>query len=300
MSEHFHHIPVMLKPSVDKLLTNRSGIYVDATFGGAGHSSEILSRLDSNGKLFGFDTDEDALQNEIMDDRFQLIHANFRYLKKYLKYYKIEKVDGILADLGVSSHHLDEYQRGFSFQSDSKLDMRMNSMQELTAEDVLMNYPEERLSYIFESYAEITNAKKISAAWVAGRKNNKVKRCSDFAQWLSPFVYGPRNKFLAKVFQGLRIEVNQELESLKTFLKQAEEVLKSGGRLVVLSYHSLEDRMVKQFLKGDEMMQESIFSTGKSIRKFEILTKNVILADEDEIKINPRSRSVRMRVAQKI
>ncbi|MEO6189376.1 MAG: 16S rRNA (cytosine(1402)-N(4))-methyltransferase RsmH [Saprospiraceae bacterium] len=299
MSKAYLHIPVLLEQSVSQLITKTDGIYVDVTFGGGGHSIEILKRLSSKGKLFAFDTDLEVQNNIIDDKRFQLIHSNFRYLKKYLKYFGIIEVDGILADLGVSSYHLDENERGFSFQSEYPLDMRMNSEQEFNAEDVLMNYSEEQLVRMWTDYAEITNAKKIAPQWIQARKSLRIRKCSEFAHWLSPFIYGPRNKFLAKIFQGLRIEVNQEMDCLQEMLRQSEELLSSGSRLVVLSYHSLEDRMVKQFVKGD--IENELNLVAKENRKrFKIINKDVIVADDEELKKNSRSRSVKMRVAQKI
>ena len=299
MSKAYMHIPVLLDQSVSQLIKKTDGIYVDVTFGGGGHSREILKRLSSQGKLFAFDTDLEVQNNIIDDKRFQLIHSNFRYLKKYLKYFGINEVDGILADLGVSSYHLDENERGFSFQSDYPLDMRMNSEQEFNAEDVLMNYSEEQLIRVWTDYAEITNAKKIAPQWIQARKSMRIRKCSEFANWLSPFIYGPRNKFLAKIFQGLRIEVNQEMVCLQEMLQQSEELLSSGSRLVVLSYHSLEDRMVKQFVKGD--IENELNLVAKENRKrFKIINKDIIVADDEELIKNTRSRSVKMRVAEKI
>ncbi|MEP7196382.1 MAG: 16S rRNA (cytosine(1402)-N(4))-methyltransferase RsmH [Saprospiraceae bacterium] len=300
MPETYKHIPVLLKQSVDQLITSPDGTYVDVTFGGGGHSKEILNRLSEKGKLFAFDTDKQALKNEINNDsRFQLIHSNFRYLKKYLRYFGIQKVDGILADLGVSSHHLDELNRGFSFQSDYPLDMRMNEEQEFSAEDILMNYSEDQLTRMWTEYGELTNSKKIAAQWVRERRTVRAKKCNEFANWVEPFIYGPRNKFLAKLFQGLRIEVNEEIKCLQELLSQSDEVLAVGSRLVVLSYHSLEDRLVKNFIKG-ELLNETEYSSRGRVKKFKVLTKDVILADEEELNKNSRSRSVRMRSAEKI
>lgn len=299
MSEQAVHVPVLLKESVDLLIGDPSGVYVDLTYGGGGHSREILGRLSEKGKLIAFDTDQDASHKLIRDKRFQWIHSNFRYLKKYLRYYKIEKIDGVLADLGVSSFHLDEEERGFSFQSDAPLDMRMNLAQEMTAADILAQYPEDKLFRIWSDYAEVTNAAKMAAKWINDRKSIRVRTCREFAQWLGPFIYGPRNKFLAKVFQGLRIEVNQEMESLKDVLLQTESLMVTGGRIVVLSYHSLEDRMVKQFLKG-ELAEAGLPWSQVGHSQWRLLNKNVLQASEEEIKRNPRSRSVRLRAAVKI
>ncbi len=298
MSKEQYHNPVLLNPSIDGLVLNKDGTYVDATFGGGGHSSEILRRLSANGKLVAFDTDEDVAQNRIDDNRLLFIKSNFRYLKKYLRYFEVKSVDGLIADLGVSSHQFDEDERGFSFQSDEPLDMRMSHQQSKTAEDVLMNYSETDLNRIWTDYSEVTNAHRISKQWMNDRRGRRLKTCKEFAHWLSPFVYGPRNKFLAKIFQGLRIEVNEELICLKELLEQSAEVLKPGGRLVILSYHSLEDRIVKQFLKGQT--ENSIATNQRIWPKFKIISKNAVTADEEEIKINPRSRSVKMRIGEKI
>lgn len=295
-----YHIPVLLHSSVDALITDKDGTYVDLTFGGGSHSREILNRLSSKGKLISFDKDEDAISNAITaDSRFQLIHSDYRYLKKYLKYYKINRIDGILADLGVSSHQLDVNERGFSFQSDEPLDMRMNTQQELTAESVLMNYNEAELTRIWTEYSELTNASRIAQKWIKDRKFIRLNSCKDFADWVAPFIYGLRSKFLAKLFQGIRIEVNGELQALSEMLQQSEDLLKPGGRIVILSYHSLEDRVVKKFLKAesDDPMD---WMNLKKEKKFLIINKNLIEADEKEIEKNSRSRSVKMRVAEKI
>ncbi|NOT38192.1 MAG: 16S rRNA (cytosine(1402)-N(4))-methyltransferase RsmH [Saprospiraceae bacterium] len=295
-----YHIPVLLLPSIDAMVTNRDGIYVDATYGGGSHSREILRRLSSSGKLIAFDKDSDALNNDIINDnRFQLIHSDYKYLKKYLRYYGIERIDGILADLGVSSHQLDENERGFSFQSDEPLDMRMNALQETNAESILMNYTEAELVRVWSEYSELTNALKIAQKWIKDRKFIRLNSCKDFSDWVTPFIYGPRNKFLAKLFQGLRIEVNGELQGLSELLRQSEELLIPGGRIVILSYHSLEDRIVKKFLKGDNEGPID-WMNNKSSKKFSIINKKLIEADEQEINKNSRSRSVKMRIAERI
>ncbi len=295
-----YHIAVLLQSSVDALITDQDGVYVDCTFGGGSHSKEILRRLSSNGRLFAFDKDTDALNNELKEDnRFQLIHSDFRYLKKYLRYYKIEKINGILADLGVSSHQLDVHVRGFSFQSDEPLDMRMNQDQELNAESLLMNYSESELTRIWRDYSEITNAAKIAHQWMKDRRFVKLNSCKDLADWVSPFMYGPRNKFLAKFFQGIRIEVNQELTGLSEMLQQAQDVLATDGRMVILSYHSLEDRIVKKFLKA-ESDSPLDWMNKNDTKKFRLINKNLIEADDEELNKNSRSRSVKMRVAERI
>ncbi|MCC6814952.1 MAG: 16S rRNA (cytosine(1402)-N(4))-methyltransferase RsmH [Saprospiraceae bacterium] len=295
-----YHIPVLLNSSVEALITNINGTYVDCTFGGGSHSRKILSKLGKKGRLIAFDKDKDSLRNSIdNDDRFQLIHSDFRYLKKYLLYYNIDKIDGVLADLGVSSHQLDENERGFSFQSDRSLDMRMNRNQELSAEMLLKNYSEMELSRVWKTYSELTNASKIAHQWIKERKSVRIKTCKDFAEWVSPFVYGPRNKFLAKLFQGIRIEVNQELSGLEELLQQCSELLQPGGRMVILSYHSLEDRLVKKIIKGESNEPLSFLNSNES-KMFRLVNRKLIEADDEEMENNSRSRSVKMRIAEKI
>ena len=290
------HIPVLLTESVDSLVSNPDGVYVDVTYGGGGHSRAILDKLNPGGRIFGFDQDEMAIKNKIEDNRLTLVWSNFRYLKKYLRYYKVEKVDGILADLGVSSFHFDTDDRGFSFQSDYPLDMRMNQEQELNAEGLLQTYSEVRLAKVFTQYGELTNGHLIAKKWIQDRKSTRLNGCASFAEWVSPFVYGKRNKFLAQLFQALRIEVNQELESLGEFLMQASDLLKPGGRLVVISYHSLEDRMVKNFIKTGLLDLENDYSLNRHKKTMKQLSKNVIVPSENELERNSRSRSAKMRV----
>ncbi|MBK9270175.1 MAG: 16S rRNA (cytosine(1402)-N(4))-methyltransferase RsmH [Saprospiraceae bacterium] len=293
------HRPVLLQSSVDALITDKSGIYIDATFGGGGHSKEILNRLDNDGKLFAFDRDADALENQISDKRLHLIKSDFRYLKKYLRYFGVTKIHGLLADLGVSSWHFDIGQRGFSFQQKGPLDMRMNAEQELTAEKVLTDYSEEELFRILTEYGEITNARPLVQKWVRERKALKINTCESFADWLSPFVYGKSQKFLAQVFQALRIEVNGELESLKELLSQSEELISKGGRIVVISYHSLEDRIVKSFLKGEWPLKSNEEVFGKKVKTMKQINKEIIVPDHHEVENNSRSRSAKMRVGEK-
>jgi len=301
MSEQeYVHIPVLLNESVEVLVSIPDGVYVDVTFGGGGHTRAILEKLNPEGRVFSFDQDEMALRNKIEDNRLTLVWSNFRYLKKYLRYYKIEKVDGILADLGVSSFHFDTDVRGFSFQSDYPLDMRMNQEQELSAEDVLKTYSEERLAKVFTQYGELTNGHLIAKKWIQDRKTIRLNGCASFAEWVSPFVYGKRNKFLAQLFQALRIEVNQELESLEAFLTQASEVLKPGGKLVVISYHSLEDRLVKNFIKRGTIDSDNEHSFERQKNRMKALTKDIIVPSINELERNSRSRSAKMRVGIKL
>ncbi|MGB3198936.1 MAG: 16S rRNA (cytosine(1402)-N(4))-methyltransferase RsmH [Saprospiraceae bacterium] len=296
MNNLYHHIPVLLTPSVDALIGNPSGVYIDATLGGAGHSRAILNRLDKNATLFGFDQDDAVGLNLPQDDRFVWIKSNFKYLKKYMEYYKIEMLDGVLADLGVSSFHFDEDQRGFSFQSQYPLDMRMNSSQPLRAIDILQQYSEVQLTTIFFEYGELTNAKKIAQAIIQDRKNRRWDSCIAFANWADAFVYGKRNKWMAQLFQALRIEVNQELSSLEMLLQEATDLLKKDGKLVVISYHSLEDRMVKNWMKQEKNV-DLIY--GKKDFLFSSWSKHAIVPDEKELEENSRSRSAKMRVGIK-
>jgi 16S rRNA (cytosine1402-N4)-methyltransferase len=293
---NYHHVPVLLNESIEALVQDPSGIYIDVTYGGGGHSKEILKRLDDKAFLFGFDQDDAVKANLPQDDRFIWIKSNFKYLKKYMEYFKIEKLDGVLADLGVSSFHFDEDGRGFSFQSQASLDMRMNQEQTLRAIDVLMNYSEAQLTAIFFEYGELTNAKKIAQRIIQDRKNRKWDSCISFAQWADDFVYGKRNKWMAQLFQALRIEVNQELSSLQLLLEDATELLKPEGRLVIISYHSLEDRLVKNWMKKERSI-DMIYGSKNFI--FSSWSKHAIIPSETEQEINSRSRSAKMRVATK-
>ncbi len=295
----YEHQPVLLTPSVDALITDKSGIYVDATFGGGGHSKEILNHLNDDGKLYAFDRDIDALDNQISDKRLVLVKSDFRYLKKYLRYLGVTKINGLLADLGVSSWHFDADQRGFSFQSGTALDMRMNVEQDLTAELVLKSYSETELIKILTEFGEITNAKPLVAKWIKERKMININTCDAFADWLDPFVYGKRQKYLAQVFQALRIEVNGELESLKELLIQSGDLVQAKGKLVVISYHSLEDRIVKSYFKGEWPIDSNVDVFGKRKKIFKQVNKEVIVPDQKEIEFNSRSRSAKMRVGEK-
>ncbi|UMQ40725.1 16S rRNA (cytosine(1402)-N(4))-methyltransferase RsmH [Chryseobacterium sp. Y16C] len=296
-----YHNPVLLKQSVDDLVTNPDGIYVDCTFGGGGHSREILSRLSDKGKLFSFDQDLDALKNAIDDPRFTLINQNFRFLENSLLMYGISQIDGVLADLGVSSHQFDEAERGFSTRSNAPLDMRMNIMQGLDAKRVINDYEEEQLADIFYYYGELREARKLARDIVHHRKTKSIETTEDLKKLFSYLPPHKVNKFYAQLFQAIRIEVNQELEVLKEMLVQAYNVLKPGGRLVVISYHSLEDRLVKRFLKNGMFEGEperDIYGNYK--KAFELVKSKAIIPDDKEIEENSRARSAKMRTGIKV
>ena len=298
-----YHTSVLLKDCIDNLNIKPDEVYVDLTFGGGGHSAEILKHLSPNGKLFAFDQDVDALKNKLIDPRFILIPQNFRFLKNYLRLHGITKVNGILGDLGVSSHQFDEASRGFSIRFDAELDMRMNQQNELTAKKIVNEYELKQLVFIFKEYAEIHNAAKLADQICEAREINEISTTTDLKEaikYCTPKF--EEHKYLAKVFQALRIEVNQEIEALKECLTQCLEVLESEGRLVVISYHSLEDRLVKNIIRSGniEGVEESdvIFGTRKKI--FKNLTSKPITPSETEIKLNTRARSAKLRVAIKI
>jgi len=296
-----YHNPVLLKQSVDDLVTNPDGTYVDCTFGGGGHSREILSRLSDKGRLFSFDQDLDALKNTIDDPRFTLINQNFRFLENSLLMYGVSQVDGILADLGVSSHQFDEAERGFSTRSNAPLDMRMNVMQSLDAKRVINDYDEEQLADIFYYYGELREARKLARDIVHHRKTKSIETTEDLKKLFSYLPPNKVNKFYAQLFQAIRIEVNQELEVLKEMLVQAYNVLKPEGRLVVISYHSLEDRLVKRFLKNGMFEGEperDIYGNYK--KAFELVKSKAIIPDDKEIEENSRARSAKMRTGIKV
>ncbi len=297
MSEY--HNPVLAQESIDALKIKKDGIYVDATFGGGGHSKLILNVLGAEGKLHGFDQDADALRNVPDDERFTLNHHNFRFLKRFMRYHGIEKVDGILADLGVSSHQFNEAERGFSYRFDADLDMRMNQRQAKNAADILNEYEAEDLQNVFSRYGEIRNSRTLAEAIVENRKFKKIKTINDFLELLGPLVRGKRNQYLAQVFQALRIEVNDEVGVLEDFLQQARDILAPGGRLVVISYHSLEDRLVKNLLKTGNLAGEVIKDDfGRIERPFKAITRKPIVPSEEEIAENSRARSAKMRVGE--
>jgi len=296
-----YHKPVLLKESVDALVNNPDGVYVDVTFGGGGHSREILSRLSEKGRLFSFDQDSDALNNAIEDSRFTLINQNFRFLENSLLMYGVAQVDGVLGDLGVSSHQFDKAERGFSIRSDAPLDMRMNNMQSLDAQSVVNDYEEELLADIFYYYGELREARKLAREIVRYRKETRIVTTEDLKKVFSYIPAHKSNKFFAQVFQAIRIEVNQELEALQELLVQSCRILRKGGRLVVISYHSLEDRLVKMFLKYQMFEGEperDIY--GNYEKKFELPYRKAIVPTEEEIEDNSRARSAKMRVGIKL
>ncbi|MBE0423363.1 MAG: 16S rRNA (cytosine(1402)-N(4))-methyltransferase RsmH [Lutibacter sp.] len=293
-----YHNPVLLKESVDGLNIKPDGVYVDVTFGGGGHSREILSRLNEKGKLFAFDQDEDAQRNAIDDPRFTLIPQNFRFIKRYLRFYGIKKVDGILADLGVSSHQFDEAGRGFSTRFDADLDMRMNQSGALSAFEVINKYDEEKLANVLFNYSELRNAKDIARRIVEKRSEEKIKTSFQLKEVLAAFVpKSQEHKVLAQIFQGIRIEVNQEIEALKEFLLQVPELLNEGGRLSVLSYHSLEDRLVKRFIRSGLFEGEPVKDYYGNITVPLKKVGQMVVPSFQEIKKNSRARSAKLRIA---
>lgn len=302
MEEQTYHIPVLLNESIEGMSLHPDGIYVDVTFGGGGHSKEILRQGDESIRLFSFDQDEDAERNIVNDERFTFVRSNFRYLYNFLRYHGVEQVDAVLADLGVSSHHLDEAERGFSFRFDGQLDMRMNKRAGMTAAEVVNTYPEERLADIFYLYGELKNSRKLASAIVKARANKQIVTIGDFLEIVKPMFGREREKKeLAKVFQALRIEVNQEMEALKEMLQAATEALKPGGRLVVITYHSLEDRIVKNMMKTGNIegrVEQDFY--GRVQTPYRLVNSKVIVATEEEVNRNPRSRSAKLRIAEKI
>jgi 16S rRNA (cytosine1402-N4)-methyltransferase len=297
-----YHIPVMLKEAVDALNIKPNGVYVDCTFGGGGHSREILKRLNADGKLFAFDQDPDAKRNLPNDERIVFVPHNFRYISRFLKLHKAEKVDGVLADLGVSSHQFNEPERGFSTRFDGPLDMRMDQTSAKTAATILQTFSQEQLHKLFEQYGEVTNSKTLAATIIEQRKHNPLQTIIQLKQALQAVVKGNPNKYFAQVFQALRIEVNDELLVLKELLEQLPEILKPGGRASVISFHSLEDRLVKNFFKLGSLEEEAYnpFSREERLQVFKVITKKPIEPSPEEQKQNPRSRSARLRVAEKL
>ena len=307
-----YHVPVLLKESVDGLNIQSGGVYVDVTFGGGGHSSEILSRLDEQAHLYSFDQDADAEQNVMRsevgaerrfvdDPRFTFVRSNFRYLKNWMRYYGVESLDGLLADLGVSSHHFDDESRGFSFRFDAQLDMRMNKRAGKTAADIVNDYDEEALANLFYLYGEIKQSRRLAAAIVKARSQQRIATTQDLLGILEPIFKREREKKdLAKVFQALRIEVNHEMDALKEMLKSATELLKPGGRLSVITYHSLEDRIVKNIMKTGNVEGKRIQDFyGRIETPFTLINNKVIVPSENEQQENPRSRSAKLRIAEK-
>ncbi|MEX8546286.1 MAG: 16S rRNA (cytosine(1402)-N(4))-methyltransferase RsmH [Mucilaginibacter sp.] len=296
-----YHTPVMLQECIEALAIKPDGTYVDVTFGGGGHSKQILNALGDGGRLLGFDQDEDVKQNVPNDARFTFVEQNFRYLKNYCRLYEAIPVDGILADLGVSSHQFDQAERGFSVRFDADLDMRMNKSSDLTAKTIINTYSEENLHRIFGMYGELQNAKTLAKTVVTSRLNQSIETIAELKTIIQNCIpKGKENKYLAQVFQALRIEVNQELEALQEFLLQSAEVLISGGRLVVMSYHSLEDRLVKNFIaKGKFRGEVEKDFFGNDQKPFDAVSRGAITASEEEIKLNNRARSAKLRIAVK-
>ena len=297
-----YHVPVLLKESIEALDINPDGIYVDVTFGGGGHSREILRHLSERGHLYSFDQDADAMKNAFDDDRFTFVRSNFMYLKNFLKYYGVEKIDGLIADLGVSSHHFDDEERGFSFRFNATLDMRMNKNLSVTAADIVNNYAEAQLSSIFYLYGELSNAKKIAHTIVLKRAETPILDTNQLLDTVKPFFMREREKKdVAKLFQALRIEVNNEMTVLRKMLSQTADVMSENGKLVVITYHSLEDRIVKNFIKTGNCEGEVCKDFyGNIISPFKALNNKVITPSDEELTVNPRSRSAKMRVAVKL
>lgn len=296
-----YHTPVMLQECIDALAIKPDGVYLDVTFGGGGHSQKILDELGGNGRLLAFDQDEDARRNIPKDDRFTFVEQNFRYLKNSCRLYDALPVDGILADLGVSSHQFDQAERGFSVRFDADLDMRMNKSGDLTAKKIINTYSEEELHRIFGMYGELQNAKSLAKIVVTARLNQPINTIAELKTVIQNLIpRGKENKYLAQVFQALRIEVNQELQALQEFLTQSADVLVSGGRLVVMSYHSLEDRLVKNFIaKGKFRGEVEKDFFGNDQKPFAAVSRGAIIASEEEIQINNRARSAKLRIAVK-
>jgi 16S rRNA (cytosine1402-N4)-methyltransferase len=296
-----YHTPVMLQECIEGLAIKPEGTYVDVTFGGGGHSRELLKHLGTDGRLLAFDQDADAQQKRIADDRFTFIDQNFRYLKNFCRLHDAIPVDGILADLGVSSFQFDQAERGFSIRFDAELDMRMNQSADLSAKEVVNNYTEADLHRIFGMYGEIQNSKSLAKTIVTARLNAPVNTVADLKNAIQNLIpRGKENKYLAQVFQALRIEVNQELEALKDFLMQSAEVLVTGGRLVVMSYHSLEDRLVKNFIAKGKFSGEVVKDLyGNDQKPLEAVSRGAITASEQEIQLNNRARSAKLRIAVK-
>ena len=302
MHEGIYHVPVLLQEAIEGLSIIPSGIYVDCTFGGGGHSKKILEKLDAKGKLIVFDQDEDARKNVPDDDRIIFIPHNFRHLQRFLRFHKIVKVNGILADLGVSSHQINEPERGFSTRFDAALDMRMNQHDKISASDILKNYSEEKLHKIFEQFGEVTNSKTLAKTIVEIRKIQSLQTINEFKNAIYAVVKGNPDKYFAQVFQALRIEVNDELNALKELLEQSVKVLEEGGRIAVITFHSLEDRIVKNFFRYGNFEGENVadlFGNTKQ-NELKVITKKPVIPSTEELKINPRSRSSKLRVAEKI
>ena len=296
-----YHVPVLLQESVDGLDIQPDGIYVDVTFGGGGHSREILSRLGPKGHLYSFDQDADAEKNIVADDRFTFVRSNFRYIRNWMRYYGVEQIDGLLGDLGVSSHHFDDESRGFSFRFDAPLDMRMNKRAGLTAADVMNDYSEEQLADVFYLYGELKNARRLAKTIADYRKGKRIETTADLSDTVEPLMRSEREKKdLARVYQALRIEVNHEMDALRDMLCGATDLLRDGGRLSIITYHSLEDRIVKNVMKAGNVegrIEQDFF--GRITSPFRLVNKVTTPSDE-ELQRNPRSRSAKLRIAEKV
>ena len=296
-----YHVPVLLKESVDGLDIQPDGIYVDVTFGGGGHSREILARLGRKGHLYSFDQDADAEKNIVADDRFTFVRSNFRYIAQWMRYYGVEQINGLLGDLGVSSHHFDDETRGFSFRFDAPLDMRMNKRAGQTAADVLNNYTEEQLADVFYLYGELKSARRLAKAVIDYRKEKPVRTTADLGEVVEPLMRSEREKKdLARVYQALRIEVNHEMDALRDMLKGATQLLCTGGRLSIITYHSLEDRIVKNMMKAGNVegrIEQDFY--GRITSPYRVVNKLTTPSDEEQQR-NPRSRSAKLRIAEKV
>ena len=296
-----YHKPVLLEESIIGLKINPNGIYVDATFGGGGHSKEILNNLNSKGRLIAFDQDQDAIENRLLDKRLNLVKSNFKYLNNYLNYFQINKIDGLLADFGISSHQIDNKSRGFSTRFDSELDMRMNNSQKTDAKEVVNNFKTDQLEYIFKNFGELKNYRKITQNITSQRIIKEIKSTNDLKKILSPLTNKKEeNKFFAKIFQAIRIEVNDELEVIEALLDKSSQYLKKGGRLVCISYHSLEDRLVKKFIQNGGFRREVSSDLYGNKRLNLVKVGKMITPSKNEILINNRSRSAKLRIAERI
>ena len=302
-SDTVYHVPVLFDEVLEGLDIKKEGVYVDCTFGGGGHSRGIIDRLGEKGKLVAFDQDADAVKNIPADERVLFVPQNFRYIQRFLRLYKIGPVDGVLADLGVSSHQFDEGERGFSIRFDGPLDMRMDQRETLTAASIIANYSEGKLHLLFEQFGEVSNSRTLAKHIVDARKQTQVQTILQFKAMIAPVVKGNPNKYLAQVFQALRIEVNGEMEVLKEMLLQLNEVVKVGGRVAIITFHSLEDRLVKQFFKNgsfEEEVDDNPFVQTIKEQKWRLVNKKPITATDKELKVNKRSRSAKLRVAEKL
>ena len=302
MSEEVYHIPALLPETLEALNIDPEGIYVDVTYGGGGHSRAIMERLNEKGHLYSFDQDEDAVSRAMVDPRFTIVYSNFRFLSNFLQYHKVEAVDGILGDLGVSFHHFDDKDRGFLFRFEGALDMRMNQRAKRTAAWIVMNYSEEQLADIFYLYGELKNSRKLASVIVKARNQSPIETVERLLEVVKPLI-NPRQekKELAMLFQALRIEVNGEIDVLKRLLQQSLDALKPGGRLAIITYHSLEDRLVKNFMRSGNLrgeLEKDFF--GRNMSPFKLMTAKPIVPTDEEIERNPRSRSAKLRVAQKL